>query len=85
MTAEELYQALDKLGVEYDVAEVFEGLRVINFVVDDTTNEFNVVVQEIARVALERDYRHVIGHELDLSDEEMEIIYKKLERKLNDE
>ncbi len=24
MTAEELYKALDKLGVEYDVVEVFE-------------------------------------------------------------
>ena len=26
MTADELYEALDKLGVEYDVVEVFDGI-----------------------------------------------------------
>lgn len=35
MTAEELYEALDKLGVEYEVVEIFEGLRVINFMVEE--------------------------------------------------
>ncbi len=39
MTAEELYQALDKLGVEYDVVEVFEGLRVINFMVEENGDD----------------------------------------------
>ena len=39
MTAEELYQALDKLGVEYDVVEVFEGLRVINFMVEENDDD----------------------------------------------
>ena len=39
MTAEELYKALDKLGVEYDVVEVFEGLRVINVVVEESAND----------------------------------------------
>lgn len=39
MTADELYEALDKLGVEYDVVEVFEGLRVINVQVEESANE----------------------------------------------
>jgi len=47
--------------------------------------EFRITVEEIARVALEKDYRHVIGHELDLSDEEMEKVYQKLMFLLNEE
>jgi hypothetical protein len=39
MTAEELYKALDKLGVEYDVVEVFEGLRVINVQIEESAND----------------------------------------------
>jgi hypothetical protein len=39
MNAEELYQALDKLGVEYAVVEVFEGLRVINFMVKESGDD----------------------------------------------
>jgi hypothetical protein len=35
MTAEELYKALDKLGIEYEIVEIFEGLRVINFMVKE--------------------------------------------------
>lgn len=33
MNAEKLYELLEKAGVEFDVVEVFEGLRVINVVV----------------------------------------------------
>lgn len=39
MTAEQLYEALDKLGVEYDVVEVFDGLRVINVQVEESAND----------------------------------------------
>ena len=39
MTAEQLYEALDKLGVEYDVVEVFEGLRVINVQIEESAND----------------------------------------------
>lgn len=39
MTVEELYKALDKLGVQYEVVEAFEGLRVINFVVEESDDE----------------------------------------------
>ena len=39
MTADELYEALDKLGVEYDVVEVFDGLRVINVQVEESADD----------------------------------------------
>ena len=48
--------------------------------------EFQINVEEIARIALEdQDYRNHIGHELDLSDEEMEEVYQKLMYLLNKE
>tara|TARA_R110000868_G_scaffold95800_1_gene263323 strand:- start:179 stop:316 length:138 start_codon:yes stop_codon:yes gene_type:complete len=34
MTAEQLYELLEKAGIEFDVVEVFEGLRTINVVVE---------------------------------------------------
>ena len=41
--------------------------------------EYQVVVEEVARIALEdRDYRNYLSHELDLSDDEMEKTYKYL-------
>jgi len=39
MTPNELYDVLDRLDVEYDVVEIFDGLRVVNFVVDEPTEE----------------------------------------------
>ena len=39
MTADELYEALDKLGVEYDVVEIFDGLRVINVQVEESADD----------------------------------------------
>ena len=35
MTAEQLYDLLVKPGIEFDVVEVFEGLRTINVVVEE--------------------------------------------------
>ena len=35
MTAKELYEALDKAGVEYEVVEVFEGARWVRIEVDE--------------------------------------------------
>ena len=35
MTAEQLYDLLKKAGIEFDVVEVFEGLRTINIVVEE--------------------------------------------------
>lgn len=39
MTPAELYDALDKAGVDYEIVEIFEGLRVINVMVDEELDE----------------------------------------------
>lgn len=35
MTAAELYQALDKAGIEYEVVEIFEGARWLRIEVEE--------------------------------------------------
>jgi len=35
MTAQELYELLDKAGLDYEVVEVFEGARWIRFDVEE--------------------------------------------------
>ena len=50
------------------------------------TKEFRTVVEEIARVALEReDISRYIGRELDLADWYLDKVYAVLESKLNGE
>lgn len=39
MTAQELYEALDKAGVEYEVVEIFEGARWLRIEVDEETED----------------------------------------------
>jgi len=39
MTPQELYELLDKAGLDYDVVEVFEGIRWIRFDVEEKENE----------------------------------------------
>jgi len=34
-----LYELLDKAGIEYEIVEIFEGVRVLSFVVDEPTDE----------------------------------------------
>ena len=41
MTAQELYELLDKAGLDYEVVEVFNGTRWIRFDVEEETNEEN--------------------------------------------
>ena len=41
MTPQELYELLDKAGLDYEVVEVFEGARWIRFDVEEKTNEEN--------------------------------------------
>ena len=41
MTPQELYELLDKAGLDYEVVEVFEGVRWIRFDVEEETNEEN--------------------------------------------
>jgi hypothetical protein len=47
---------------------------------------FGIVVEEVARIALEdQRIRRYIAHELDLSDEYLEAVYERLEAMLNEE
>jgi hypothetical protein len=39
MTPNELYDVLDRIGAEYEVVEIFEGLRILNIEVDEPTEE----------------------------------------------
>ena len=39
MTAKEIYELLDKAGVEYEVTEMFEGVRYIRVVVEEEESE----------------------------------------------
>jgi len=41
MTPQKLYELLDKAGLDYEVVEVFEGVRWIRFDVEEETNEEN--------------------------------------------
>ena len=41
MTPQELYDLLDKAGLDYEVVEVFEGSRWVRFDVEEETNEEN--------------------------------------------
>jgi len=39
MTADQLYEALDKAGIDFEVVEIFDGLRVISIMVDEVDEE----------------------------------------------
>jgi len=39
MTAMELYKALHEAGIDFEVVEIFEGLRVISIMVDEVDDE----------------------------------------------
>jgi hypothetical protein len=39
MTAYELYEALDKADIDFEIVEIEEGLRVISIMVDEISDE----------------------------------------------
>ena len=39
MTPQELYELLDKAGVEYEVTEIFEGVRYLRVIVKEPEEE----------------------------------------------
>jgi hypothetical protein len=39
MTAQELYEALNKAGIDYELIEIFEGSRMIRIEVEEQTEE----------------------------------------------
>ncbi len=62
MTAEKLYELLTKAGVQFDVVEVFEGLRVINVMVEEGGDRFE---KEIKLYDEEGNYMGMMGgHEV---------------------
>jgi len=40
MTPQELYKALDKADLDYEVVEIFEGARWVRFLVDEDEEDF---------------------------------------------
>ena len=41
MTPQEVYELLNKAGVEYEVTEIFEGVRYLRVVVEESEEEVN--------------------------------------------
>ena len=39
MTVDELYEALDKAGIDFEVVEIFDGLWAISIMVDEVDEE----------------------------------------------
>jgi hypothetical protein len=39
MTPKELFEELDKLDVDYEVMQIFDGIRSINFMVDEEESD----------------------------------------------
>ena len=39
MTPTQLYDLLEKAGVEYEIVEIFEGVRILSIEVDDNKEE----------------------------------------------
>ena len=39
MSPFDLYELLDKAGMDYEIVEIFEGARVLSFMVDEPTDE----------------------------------------------
>ena len=39
MSPFDLYELLDKAGIDYEIVEIFEGARVLSFMVDEPTDE----------------------------------------------
>ena len=37
MTPKEMYEALDSAGVDYEVVEIFEGVRIVRIFVEELT------------------------------------------------
>jgi hypothetical protein len=68
MTPNELYDVLDRIGAEYEVVEIFDGLRVVNFVVDEPTEEDEDEDEQIetdslsSEIEMDADIRERIYH-----------------------
>ena len=46
MTAYELYEALDKAGIDFEIVEIEDGLRVISIMVDEANEDEEELTDE---------------------------------------
>jgi hypothetical protein len=67
MTAYELYEALDKAGIDFDIVEIEEGLRVISIEVDEVGNE------ELTKEMIDGDLKQI---EIDNLKAELKYFYE---------
>lgn len=75
MTPNELYDVLDRLDVEYEVVEIFEGARILNIEVDEPTEEDEVEDEQIeldslsSEIEMDADIRgRIYHHSMRLAD-----------------
>jgi hypothetical protein len=70
MTPTEIYDVLDRIGVEYEVVEIFEGARILNIEVDEPTEEDEDEVEDeqieldslSSEIEMDADIRERIYH-----------------------
>ena len=65
MTPNEVYDVLDRIGAEYDIVEIGEGIRVLNIYVDEPTEEVEDEQTDIESESVEHmdaDVRERIYH-----------------------
>jgi hypothetical protein len=67
MTPNELYDVLDRIGAEYEIVEILEGVRVINIEVEEPTEEDEVEDEQPDTVSesvehMDADIRERIYH-----------------------
>lgn len=66
MTPNEIYDVLDRIGVEYEVVEIFEGARILNIEVDEPTEEDEDEQIELdsinSEIEMDADIRERIYH-----------------------
>ena len=95
MTPNEIYDVLDRIGAEYEIVEIGEGIRVLNIEVDEPTDEVEDEQTDIESESVEHmdaDIRERIYHHsmrladnlrmIDMNDEahDMEVFALRLTR-----
>jgi len=68
MKPNEIYDVLDRIGAEYEIVEILEGVRVINIEVEEPTEEDEVEDEQIeldsinSEIEMDADIRERIYH-----------------------
>jgi hypothetical protein len=53
MTAYELYDALDRAGIDFEIVEIGEGLRLLSIMVDEVSDE------ELTKEMIDEDFKQI--------------------------